>query len=555
MLSVLPLGQSGTSTTSDIVDVTILGVNDFHGNLAPTSFRIPDPADAIKTISIPAGGIEAVGGVLAQVRQQNPNTLFVGVGDLIGASPLASSLLRDEPTIDAMNKLGMKLSVVGNHEFDYGYQELKRIQNGGCASNDPEKACKYNTTYEGAKFPFLAANVIENATRKTIFPAYSIQNVGGANIAFVGAVLQGTPTIVSPSGVAGLTFQEEAQAINKVIPELKQKNVDAIIALIHQGGVIDTTKESFETIDCKTLTGPIIDIANKLDPAVNVVMSAHTHRGYSCLIGGRTIIQGDAYGHLLQRVDLKVDKANHKVLNVSARNVLVDSRTAPKDAAMTEIIAKAKALTDPIANQEVARLAVPQISRTANSAGESPLGDVIADSQLAATKDPAKGGAQIAFMNPGGIRADLPGAPRENNAVTFGDVFSVQPFGNSLVVMTLTGAQIKTLLEQQFDNAGVPGQTRILQVSTGFAYSYDSSRPAGERVIQMTLNGTPINPSQEYRVTVNSFLAEGGDAFTVLKQGTKRLGGELDVDAFQAYLKANAPLNAGPQNRITKVNQ
>ncbi|AFZ68641.1 bifunctional metallophosphatase/5'-nucleotidase [Deinococcus peraridilitoris] len=540
----------------NVVDVAVLGVNDFHGNLAPTSFsgvRIPDPADPTKQISLPAGGIEAIGGVLAEARRQNSNTIFVGVGDLIGASPLASSLLRDEPTIAAMNALDMKLSVVGNHEFDYGLKELRRMQNGGCDSNDPAKACKFNPTFTGAKFQYLAANVIEDATGKSIFPAYSIQNVGGANIAFVGAVLKETPTIVSPEGVAGLTFTDEAEAINKVIPELKSRNVDAIIALIHHGGVIDTTKEAFSTPECATLAGPIVNISNKLDPAVKVVMSAHTHRGYNCLVNGRTIIQGDAYGHLLQRVDLRIDKARHTVLGVKASTVVVDSTKVAKDPAMTALITKAKALTDPIANQQVAKLAVPQVSRTANAAGESPLGKLIADSQLAATRDAAKGGAVVAFMNPGGIRADLPVAPKADNGVTFGDVFTVQPFGNSLVVLTLTGAQIKTLLEQQFDNSGVTGQTRILQVSNGFAYKFDTTKPKDQRVSDITLNGQPLNPTASYRVTVNSFLADGGDGFTVLREGQSRLGGELDVDAFQAFIKSNAPVAPSAQDRITKL--
>lgn len=539
------------------VNVTVVGVNDFHGNLVPTGFsgvKIPDPKDATKTISLPTGGVEVIGGYLADARKQNPNTLFVGVGDLIGASPLISSLLRDEPTIEAMNQLGMKLSTVGNHEFDQGYQELKRIQSGGCASNDTAKACKFNPDYKGATFPYLAANVIEKATGKTLFPPYSVQTIGGAKIAFVGTVLQATPTIVTPSGVAGLEFGDEADAINKVVPELKAQGVDAIIALMHQGGTIDTTQEKFDTIDCKTLKGPIVDLVKRLDPAVNVVMSAHTHVGYNCDVNGRTVIQGDAYGHLLQRLDLKLDTNAHKVLEAKAQNVVMDTRSIAKDAAMTALVTKAKGLTDPIANQEVARLAVGQISRTNNDAGESALGDVIADSQLAATSAPEKGGAVVAFMNPGGIRADLPGTPRENNAVTFGDVFTVQPFGNSLTVMTLTGAQIKTLLEQQFDNAGVVGQTRILQVSNGFSYKFDTTLASGQRVNDVTLKGAPLDPAANYRVTVNSFLADGGDGFTVLREGQNRLGGDLDVDAFQAYLKANAAsLDGKVQGRLTKV--
>ncbi|ADV68185.1 bifunctional metallophosphatase/5'-nucleotidase [Deinococcus maricopensis] len=545
-----------TMTPSQPVDVTIIGVNDFHGNLAPTSFRVPDPADRTKTQTVQAGGIESIGTILKNARAQNPNTVFIGLGDVIGASPLASNLLRDEPTIDAMNQLGMQLSVVGNHEFDNGVQELLRIQKGGCNSNDVTRACKYNNTYSGAKFQYLAANVVDEKTGQAVLPAYKILNVGGVKIAFIGAVLKDTPTVVTPSGVAGLKFTDEAQAINKYVPIVKNMGADAIIALVHQGGA---STDAFDVVSCKTLSGDIVDVAKRIDPSVAAIMTGHTHKGYNCVLPDpngkdRVVIQGDSYGHLLQRLDLRVDPRSNTVLDIKASNVVVDAAKTAKDPAMTAILTKAKSVTDPIANTPIATLGVEQITRAANAAGESALGDVIADSQLAATQDPAKGGAVIAFMNPGGIRADFPvNVPNPSKNVTFGDAFTVQPFGNILTVITLTGQQIKDTLEQQFDNPAA-GQTRMLQVSKGFAYSYDTTKEKGSRVSNITLNGAPLDLSASYRVTVNNFLADGGDNFTALKGGTNRLGGDVDVDAFAAYVKANAVnLSGQVQNRITKL--
>ncbi len=304
--------------------------------------------------------------------------------------------------------------------------------------------------------------------------------------------------------------------------------------------------------------GNIVDIAKRVDPAVNAIISGHTHQGYNCLVNGRVVIQGDFYGHLLQRLDLQVDKASHKLLSIKAANVVMDASattTIPKDPAETAIVAKAKGLTDAVKNTVVARIAVPQILRAANDAGESALGDVIADSQLAATRSAATGNAVIALMNPGGIRADLPDSTnvKPDNSVNFGDAFTVQPFGNTLTTVTLTGAQLKAVLEQQFDNP-TAGSNRVLQVSAGLTYTWTAAAATGSRVSDLKLSGTDISPTGTYRVTVNSFLADGGDGFTVLKDGTDRLvqPNLSDVDAFQAYLKANTPVAPGPQNRITR---
>jgi 5'-nucleotidase len=540
------------SKPADPVTVTVVGLNDFHGNLEASNFSgvmVPDPKDPTKQIRLLAGGIEAIGGYLNQERAKNPNLIFVGAGDVIGASPITSSLLRDEPTTLALSKLGMKFSSLGNHEFDQGLKELLRMQNGGCDSNDAAKACKFENPYPGADFQWLGANVVDKASGQPVFKPYAVQEIGGAKIGFIGAVLQGTPSIVSPEGIKTLDFLDEASSINKYVPELKRMNVDAIVVLIHQGGV---AKDDFAAPACGSLTGPIVDIVNKLDPSIKAVVSGHTHQGYNCMVGGRVVIQGDFYGHLLQRLDLTVDKANHKLLAVSAANVVMDTRTLPKDPAMTAILTRAKTLTDAVKGTPVGTLGAASISRTNNAAGESALGDLIADSQLAATQDK---GAVIAFMNPGGIRADLT-ASAAGNTATFGDLFTVQPFGNTLVVMDLTGAQIKTLLEQQFDNPEA-GSSRILQVSKGFTYSYDSTAPKGSRVdaASTKLGGETLDPAKTYRVTMNAFLAGGGDNFLAFKDGTNvlQLPNLPDVDAFVAYLKANPGLAGGAQDRITKT--
>ena len=536
-------------------NVTVIGVNDFHGNLLPTSFRIPDPADRTKTVTVQAGGIETIGGILDSARKENPNTVFVGVGDMTGASPLISALLRDEPTVDALSQLGMAVNVVGNHEFDNGIKELMRFQKGGCDSNATDRACKFNNTFKGASYSYIAANVIDTTTGKPVFPAYKMVTVGSAKIAFVGAVLKDTPTVVTPSGVAGLSFEDEVASINKVMPEIKAQNPDAIIALVHQGGA---STDAFDVVNCKTLSGDIVKIAQGLDSSIGAVMTGHTHRGYNCQIPGpdgkaRTVIQGDSYGHLLQRLDLRVDIANHRLDTLKASNVVVDSATLPKNVDMTTLVNKAKSITDPLGKQVVATLGVEQITRTANTAGESVLGDVIADSQLAAAASAAKGSAVIAFMNPGGIRADLPvNVPNPNKTVTYGDVFTVQPFGNIMQVITLTGAQIKAVLEQQFDNPAT-GQNRILQVSQGFTYTWDNAAAKGSKVSNIRLNGVALDSAASYRVTLNNFLADGGDGFTTFAQGTNRTGGDVDLDAFQNYLKANT-VTPGAANRITRLN-
>lgn len=539
---------AATPTTTPVntspIDVKILGINDFHGNLkADGTVTIPDPADATKTIKVAAGGSEYLATWIKTLKAKNPNHIVVSAGDLIGASPLLSALFHDEPTIEAMNEMGLELNAVGNHEFDEGSTELMRMQNGGC---HPTDGCKAGTTFAGAKFKFLAANVVDSKTGKTIFPEYHIKEFGGVKVAFIGMTLKNTPAIVTPSGVAGLTFKDEADTVNALVPKLKAQGIESIVVIVHEGA---TQLGSLN--ECKGVSGAIVDIVKRLDPAVDAVISGHTHQAYNCQINGKLVTSANQYGRMISEIDLTLDPKTRDIIKSSAKNIVV-TNDVPKDSAQTAIISKYEAVVKPLENRVVGTLA-GSLLRAANPAGESTLGDVIADAQLAATSGPTVGAAQIAFMNPGGVRADLIPV---SGQVTYGQLFTTQPFGNTLVSMTLTGAQIKELLEQQFVGyTNNQASNRILLVSNGFSYSWDSTQPAGQKVdaANITLNGVPLSSVMNYRVTVNNYLASGGDLFTVLTKGTNTLGGAQDVDALEAYIKANPNLAVPTLNRVVKI--
>ena len=526
------------------VDLRILAINDFHGYLQPPpgGIRIADPGDKSKKIAVEAGGAEHMATLVKQLRQGANNTIFVAAGDLIGASPFLSALFHDEPTIESLSMMGLEVASVGNHEFDEGKEELLRMQNGGC---HPTDGCQGPHPFLGAKFRYLAASTIEKSTGKTVFPPYAIREFEGIPIAFIGLTLKGTPNLVSPVGVAGLEFKDEANTVNALVPELKARGVEAIVVLIHEGG--------FPTGDyneCRGISGMIVDIVGRFDRAVDVVISGHTHQAYVCEIDGRLVTSGDKYGTLVTAIDLKLDPATRDVISARADNTIVHTATLAKDASQTALLDAYEKVAAPIANRPAGTVS-ETLSRVPNNAGESPLGDVIADAQLAATSTIAAGGAVIAVTNPGGVRTDI--ARKEDSTVTFADLFASQPFRNQLVTLTLSGRQIKDMLEQQWLD---PKRPRILQVSNGFSYAWDATRPDGDRVPaeKMSLNGQPIDPAVGYRVTVNNFLFLGGDGFTVLKDGQAPQFGIYDVDALHAYFQANSPVGPGPVNRIQRMN-
>lgn len=547
-LLVLAAARSEVGRT---IQVKLIGFNDFHGYIKAGEGSGSNP------------GVARLATRINELRAQNPLNAVVSAGDMIGASPLTSALFKDEPTIEAMNRIAIDFNAVGNHEFDEGKSELLRLKMGGNHPADPYSGLGLAQDlkageFAGARFDFLAANVVESATGKTVFPAYGVKDFLGNKVAFIGMTLEGTPTIVSPSGVAGLEFKDEADTVNALIPQLQAQGIRGIVVLIHEGGFAAGGING-----CAGVSGPIVEIVNRLDAEVDLVISGHTHQAYNCLIHNKAgqpvrVTSAGQYARSLTDIDMVIDTKSRNVLSVAANNLVTSTGAAtPEDPALTDLVAHYDALAaEPKAR--VIGTITAAISRTQNPAGESALGDVIADAQLDATDDVGFGEAVMAFMNPGGIRADLPynlagaGFPHDG-AVTFGDAFTVQPFGNALVTMTLAGAQIKTLLETQF--AGCNGQTvqRILQVSDGFNYAYTAGNACDARVTAMSINGVPVDPSTAYRVTVNSFLADGGDGFVALKQGTDRLGGAVDLDAFEAYLKANpAGVAPGPGNRITR---
>ncbi len=526
------------------VELRILAINDFHGNLRPPvgGIAVTDPDDKTRKIAVPAGGAEHMATLVKQLREGRNNTIFVAAGDLIGASPFLSAMFHDEPTIESLSMMGLDISSVGNHEFDEGKDELLRMQNGGC---HPVDKCQGPQPFSGARFHYLAASTFDGNTGKTVFPPYEVRDFEGIPVAFIGLTLKDTPNIVSPTSVAGLEFRDEAETVNALVPELRARGVEAIVVLIHEGGF-----PAGDYNECPGISGAIVDIVKKFDRAVDLVISGHTHRAYVCEIDGRLVTSGDKYGTIVTAIDLKLDSVTRDVVSARADNVIVRTGTYARDREQTALLQSYDKFAGPIANRHAGSI-TETLSRAPNDAGESALGDIIADAQLAATSADGQGAAVIALTNPGGIRADI--AKKQDGAVTYGDVFACQPFRNQLVTLTLTGAQIKTLLEQQWLD---PKRPRILQLSKGFSYTWDGARAYGERVIaeSMSLNGARIDPAMNYRLTVNNFLAVGGDGFSVFKEATAPQVGIYDVDALYAYFQANSPLAPAAADRIARLN-
>ncbi|WP_354641812.1 bifunctional metallophosphatase/5'-nucleotidase [Kitasatospora camelliae] len=550
-------------------DLQLLAINDFHGNLEPPAgssgtIKETDPATG-QIVSTPAGGVEYLATALRQAREGKRNSITVAAGDIVGASPLLSGLFHDEPTIEAMNKLGLDVTSVGNHEFDEGAKELLRMQNGGC---HPVDGCfGDDNDFGGADFQYLAANVTSEKTGKPILKPYWVKTVRGIKVGFIGATLEGTPNVVTAEGIKGLKFGDEVETINKYAKELKHKGVNSIVALIHEGGV--PTGATYD-YDCGAngagISGPIVDIAKNLDPAIGAIVTGHTHNAYACSIPDpqgvpRSVTSAASFGRLYTEINLKLDKRNGTIVrpSVTAANHVV-RRTVEKAPDMTELISYYSKLAAPIANRPLGWIGA-DINGRGSADYEKPLGDVIADAQLAGLAAADKGGAQIAFMNPGGIRSDLvykASGSEGDGVVTYGEAFTVQPFTNMMQVKTLTGAQIIQLLQQQV-SGGNEASPKVLQVSKGFTYTLDLTKTGAARVLVDTvkLNGSPIDPAGKYRVAANEFLAGGGDGFPAFAAGADKLVGASDLDLFAAYLGANSsaskPLPVPAKDRITLV--
>ena len=510
--------SAGDGDGGQVVRLQLLAINDFHGALQSRTLG-----------GRPIGGAAVLAAYWdrweQEARKDGFTTLRVGVGDLVGASPPVSALLQDEPTIEALNRMHLLFSAVGNHEFDEGVAELRRLQEGGC---HPATGC-----FAGARFRYLTANVVDAETGEPLFPPYAVVRVRGIPVGFIGVTLKETPTIVTPTGVAGLRFLDEAESVNRYVAELKRQGVETIVVLLHQGGEGDRRGGP--------VTGAVVPIVAAMDDEVDVVLSAHTHRGYWGTVDGKLVTQAYSGGTAFADVDLVLDRATGDVIEKRARIVDTYADVPPgtePDKQIARLVDRAQERVEPVINRVVGTAAAG-ITRQQTPAGESELGNLIADAQRWAM------GTQVAFMNPGGIRADIAAGE-----VTWGELYEVQPFGNDLVKMTLTGAQIERLLEQQWLNQPYP---RILQVS-GLTYRWDPGKPAGDRVdpADIRIGGEPLDLDARYTVTANSFIAAGGDNFTVFTEGQDRVVGPVDIDALVRYVEQlPQPFDARVEGRIT----
>ncbi|MDI9738390.1 bifunctional metallophosphatase/5'-nucleotidase [Stutzerimonas stutzeri] len=517
------------------VEVNLLALNDFHGYLLPGNLTVEDAQGQRQTIK--AGGIAGISGLLAWLRKEDPQTLFIGVGDLVGGSPPVSAMWADEPSLKAMDLMGMRLSVVGNHELDRGRTELERQIAGGCESSRPDKACQFESHYAGIRFPYLAANLVDSRTGERLFPAYRIEEVQGVKIGFIGAVLKGVDAMISREAMQGLRTLDEAEAINGQVPALLEQGVQAIVAVVHQGG---TSADTGEDPPCDDLRGDIVEVARRLDPRIKVMLSAHTHQRYLCQVGDVLVTQGGAYGRLMTHVTLRIDPRAEAPVAVRARNLVVDPARYPADPAIAALADEVVARSQVALERPLARLGAREVPQAVNEHGESPMGNLIADAQLAATRPL---GAQVAFMNEGGIRGGLALEPGQAQ-VNYGQVASVQPFNNGLTLLTLSGAELRELLEQQWRGDAF----NPLQPSASFSYRWDPAQPVGQRIVpgSLRLDGQPIADGTDYRIAVNSFMADGGDNLAVLTRGRARLDtglNDLDVliDHLQAHDRAGTP--------------
>lgn len=567
------LVREGKAQPASTLELRILGFNDFHGQIS--SGRV--------VAGRPVGGAGVFLSYLKAASEGFENrTLIAHAGDLIGASPLSSALLRDEPTLAFTNLLGNShctredrrsprcnvVATPGNHEFDKGEAELLRQLDGGNHADGPF----LDDPWPGANHPWISANIVRADSGKTLLRPWHIKRVSYADakgrmrqmpVGFIGAVLRGTPSIVSAEGIRNLRFVDEAEAINAQVGALRRRGVETIVVLIHQGG-FQTNYVGDTNTTRPTVGGEIVEIVNRLDPAIDLVISGHSHAFSNALVANAAgqpvlVTQAFANGTAYSEIDLKIDTATRDVVERNARIVTTWADAGPglaPDARAVALTQAAEAAVAPLANRVVAPY-VGDITRSANAAGESALGNLIADAQRATMA------TQIAFMNPGGIRADLLCAAGAVCNATYGSLFTVQPFGNVLTKMDLSGAQIVRLLEQQFQPvSATTGRVRFLQVS-GLSYTWDNARVnaanfacSGCIVDVRDGNGAPLNPAASYSVTVNSFLADGGDGFLVLREGANRVGGPLDIDGLVAYLPTLAPPFSAPAvgSRIVRTN-
>lgn len=550
-LAATPGATAAPGGTARAIPVQLLSFNDYHGHLEATDS--PLASDPTKT---PAGGVEYLSAKLTELRNQvgDANSLTVAAGDTIGGSPFLSGTFHDEPSVESLNTLGLDVTSVGNHEFDEGTGELLRMQRGGC---HPEDGCYFpDSPFQGADYQYLAANVIKKADNKPLLPGFTVRTVGGKRIGFIGLTLKETPTLVDPAGVKSVRFTDEVATVNQAAGALNRMGVKAIVVLIHQGGSQEPTTAPYD--GCAGFNGPIAEMAPRFSALVDVVISGHTHQPYVCTQNDpqgrpRLVTSAASYGQLVTDSRFTINSATGDINRNSflSHNVLVDRATA--DPAETAVINKWKGLAGEQAARVVGTVAQDVTGDASGNRGiETPMADLVSDAMLWGTQS---GGAQIAFMNVGGVRASFLVNQITNGEqpgeITYAEAYNVAPFGNLLVTMDMTGQQIKDALEQQYD----PTRSRpylALGVSQGFTYTWDDSQPQGSKVVasSMMLNGQPMSLSATYRVGTLNFLANGGDSFTAFKQGTNLLGGKEDLQNLVEYLQSHPGITP-PADRVT----
>ncbi|MEJ2516149.1 MAG: bifunctional metallophosphatase/5'-nucleotidase [Gammaproteobacteria bacterium] len=544
-----------------LLEVQLLGFNDYHGHV------LPDAAGQVD--GQPAGGGEYLATKLKQLRQGRKYSLTVAAGDLIGGSPAFSGLFRDEPSVESLNAMGLDVSGVGNHEFDEGVAELMRMQYGGC---HPDDGCFFpDAPYAGADFPWLAANVV-NEFGETPLPPFWIEKLNSEKIAFIGMTLEATDTLVAAAGIEGWEFRDEAETANALVPILRdQYGVETIVVLLHEGG--SQTPPPGDIDACVGISGPIVAINDALDPEIDVIITGHTHLPYNCKLPDpdgepRIVTSAYSFGRVVTEVNLVIDKGTGDVRRdlTTVTNHLVSRADLVPDPAITAVIEKWQPLYDAAGNTPVGTI-TETINRGGNPPGsdrgvESPAGNLVADAQLWAT---SANGAQVAFMNPGGVRSDLtyPSSSDEGDGVvTFGEAFTFQPFGNTLLTFPMTGAQIVSVLEEQCQPAGSSRPFLHLGVPEGFTYDLSKTIENVGGVATCTsvtignvlLNGVPLDLSATYQVTVNNFLADGGDNFGTFATITApRLDGGNDLEALINYLGTFSPVSPPAVDRVNEL--
>jgi len=552
-------GQMAAYLHRALVDVKVqlLAFNDYHGHLQAGT---PGSVDGES-----AGGSEYLSAKLTELRAGHPNSLTVAAGDLIGGSPAFSGLFHDEPSVESLNVMGLDVSSVGNHEFDEGVTELLRMQDGGC---HPVDGCYFaDDPYAGADFPWLAANVV-NGTGDTPLPPYWITQVGTAQVAFIGMTLEATDTLVAASGIVGWDFLDEAETANALVPELEAKGVEAIIVLLHEGG--SQTPPPGAVDACVGISGPIVAINAALDPAIDALITGHTHLPYNCLLDDpdghpRIVTSAYSYGRVVSELNLVIDPRTGDVrrdVSTAMNHAVIQADLTP-DPALTAVIDKWTPLFEAFGNDPVGTITA-DILRGGTPPGddrgvESAAGNLVADAQLYATA--TLYGADVAFMNPGGVRSDLlytQSGSEGDGVVTYGEAFTFQPFSNTLITYEMTGAQIISVLEEQCQPLGSSRPFLHLGVSEGFTYDLETTIAAGDctaiTVSNVKLGGVDLDPSGTYMVTVNNFLADGGDNFTTFGDVTSlRLGGGNDLQALLDYFDAFSPVAPPSTDRVTEI--